>query len=73
MASSILGQLRQGWEESGLTQGELILLSRLNIKQASLSRKLSGVIAMTISEAEALATALRCEIRFAPKAKGSKR
>lgn len=73
MHSTIREQIRDRWEESGLTQSDLIALSRLRLKQGSLSRKLSGHIALTTAEAEALATALRYEIRYTPKAKGGKR
>lgn len=52
-----------------MTQGDLLLLAKLGIEQASLSRKLSGLTPLSTDEAEALADALRCEIKYSPRAR----
>lgn len=51
----------------------LLSAAALPVSRTSLHRKMAGKQQMSVPEAEAIAVALRCEIRFTPKAKGGKR
>jgi len=73
MARTLREQLLDAWEASGLTLGQLLTLSGLDMDETSLSRKLRGSERQSLrtDEAEALATALRVRISAGREARAS--
>jgi hypothetical protein len=67
MARPIHRQLLVVHDASELTFGQLKRLAALKCSEESLSRKLRGRQVLFTSEAEAIARALRCEVRFSGK------
>lgn len=67
----LVKQLRDAWLDSKLTLDEVIEISRLDLSRGSLSRKLSGAVPLSTSEAEQLANALGRTIAWVGGAGGS--
>lgn len=57
-------QLSEAHRKSGLSVGELLSKSGLDIERSSLQRKLSGALRMNLDEAEALAKALAIKLTY---------
>lgn len=61
-------QLHSAWKRSGLTLGQLLKLSGLDIERITLSRKLRGKRGLRDAEIHALAAALGIVVATSPTA-----
>lgn len=55
---SLREKLHAAWKASGMTLGQLLVLSGLQMTEVSLGRKLGGKQTLRIEEGESIATAL---------------
>lgn len=62
MTKPLHKQLREAFDASGLTMGQLLALSKLACDESSLGRKLNGKQLLRSNECEALAAALHVKI-----------
>jgi hypothetical protein len=57
-------QLREAWKASGLTLVQILDLSRLEISESQLSRKLAGHSPVTTAECESIARVLGLRVEY---------